>query len=122
MRTAIASSLNGFCGERTSFLDCRSPEAQRELPELFPWRRYGAEMDRTHRRTKGFRLSLSERTRYRSPRRSTPGVRELVGDGERDIIVGIMKFDKPLNVDPAAAAVFGLEVGADLINAKVEIC
>jgi len=33
-----------------------------------------------------------------------------------------MKFDKPLNVDPAAAAVFGLEMGADLINAKVEIC
>src|SRR5262249_23259104 len=104
------------------YLDCRSPDAEWDLPELFPWRRYGAEMDRTHRRTKGFRLSLSERIRYRSPRRSTPAARELVGDGKRDIVVGIMKFDKSLNVDPAAAAVFGLEVRADLINAKVEVC
>jgi len=51
-----------------------------------------------------------------------PATREFVGDGERDIIVGIMKFDKALNVDPAAAAVFGFKVRADLINAKVEVC
>ena len=31
--------------------DYRSPQAEWELLEFFPWRRYEAEMDRTHRRT-----------------------------------------------------------------------
>ena len=112
MRTAVASSLNGFCGERTSL-----PELSKSGKRNGSFQNFslGVGMEQkwteliAEPKASVFRFLKGLDIEVRAGQH--PAARELVGDGERDIIVGIMKFNKPLNVDPTAAAVFGLEMG-----------